>query len=54
MLGVVASARETILSMNLFDATLFDVAVREYQAWAKRPDAAVWFAMSWAEGVRGN
>lgn len=54
MLGVVASARETILSMNLFDAALFDVAVREYQAWAKRPDAAVWFAMSWAEGVKTN
>ncbi|HKO54335.1 MAG TPA: methyltransferase domain-containing protein [Thermoanaerobaculia bacterium] len=54
MLGVVTGAREAILSMKLFDASLFDVVVREYKSWAKRPDAAIWFAMSWAEGVRAN
>ena len=51
MIGVVETARETIIRENLADAATFDTAVKNYQEWAKRPDAAVWFAMSWAEGV---
>lgn len=52
MLGVVKTARAAIVEMNLFDDRLFDEVVRHYEEWAKRPDAAVWFAMSWAEGIR--
>jgi SAM-dependent methyltransferase len=52
MLGVVKTARAAIIEMNLFDERLFDEVVRQYEEWAKRPDAAVWFAMSWAEGVK--
>lgn len=49
MAGVVRSARETIVSMNLFDGHAFDVVMREVDEWAKRPDAAMWFGMPWAE-----
>lgn len=54
MLGVVRTAREAILTMNLFDEALFDRVVEQYEEWSRRPDAAVWFAMSWAEGVKGE
>jgi SAM-dependent methyltransferase len=52
MLGVVITARQAILDMQLFDERSFDFAVETYRSWAKRPDAALWFAMSWAEGRR--
>jgi hypothetical protein len=52
MIGVVKTARETILSMSLYDPDLLDVTLRAYETWARRPDAAIWFGMSWAEGVK--
>jgi SAM-dependent methyltransferase len=52
MAGVVRSARDTILSMALFEEHAFDVVMREVDAWSKRADAAIWFSMPWAEGVR--
>lgn len=52
MIGVVRSAREAIIKMSLFDEALLDDAIANTMAWAKRPDAAVWFTMAWAEGVR--
>lgn len=52
MIGVVKTAREAIVSMNLYDRDLLDATMREYEAWARRPDAAMWFGMSWAEGAR--
>jgi SAM-dependent methyltransferase len=52
MAGVVRSARETILGMSLFERDAFDTVMRGYERWAKRPDAALWFAVAWAEGTR--
>lgn len=52
MAGVVRSAREAIIGMSLFDANMFDEAMRQYELWARRPDAALWFAVCWAEGAR--
>ncbi|HEX9502243.1 MAG TPA: hypothetical protein VGA10_11365, partial [Thermoanaerobaculia bacterium] len=52
MAGVVRSARETIIGMSLFDAEAFDRVMEEYEKWSRRPDAAIWFAVSWAEGAR--
>ncbi|PYQ51645.1 MAG: hypothetical protein DMF59_07120 [Acidobacteria bacterium] len=52
MAGVVRSARETIIGMSLFDAEAFDRVMEEYEKWARRPDAALWFSVSWAEGAR--
>lgn len=50
MLGVVMTARDRIAGGDLLDAKAFDAAVASYRQWAKRPDAALWFAMCWAEG----
>lgn len=52
MAGVVSGARDTILSMHLFEADAYDRVMDEYRRWAKRPDAALWFSVAWAEGVR--
>jgi len=52
MRGVVLSARETILSMGLFEEKAFDIVMSEAEVWAARPDAAIWFSMAWAEGRR--
>lgn len=52
MIGVVRSAREAILRFELMEAAAFDAALGHYAAWARRPDAAIWFGMAWAEGVR--
>lgn len=50
MAGVVRTARETILNMSLFDGDAYDAAMNQYERWSRRPDAAIWFAVSWAEG----
>lgn len=52
MAGVVQTAREAILAMNLFDANDFDTVMRHYEEWRARPDAALWFSMAYAEGVK--
>ena len=52
MAGVVRTARETMISMRLVEAEVFDRVMEEYARWAKRPDAALWFAVAWAEGTR--
>ncbi|HYS53743.1 MAG TPA: methyltransferase domain-containing protein [Thermoanaerobaculia bacterium] len=52
MAGVVRSAREAIISMSLFDAMAFDRVMEQYEEWSRRPDAAIWFSVSWAEGAR--
>ena len=52
MAAILRGARETIIGMSLFDANAFDTVMREYEKWARRADAAMWFAVSWAEGAR--
>jgi SAM-dependent methyltransferase len=52
MLGVVLTARTLIVENQLFAERAFDEAVADFRAWSTRPDAAVWYAMHWAEGVR--
>ncbi len=52
MAGVVRSARETIIGMSLFDRQAFDNVMEQYEIWSRRGDAAIWFAVAWAEGAR--
>lgn len=52
MAGVVRSAQKAMIEMRLVEADAFNVVMRHYDEWARRPDAALWFAMSWAEGVK--
>jgi SAM-dependent methyltransferase len=52
MLGVVMTARNAMIDGNLIEKSAFEAAVRSYETWSHRPDAAIWFSMCWAEGVR--
>ena len=52
LIGVVSSVREQIFEHGLFDAADFDETCDAVRAWGRRPDAAIWFATPWAEGVR--
>jgi len=44
--------RDHIVDAGLLDAAYFDATCEAIDAWSRRPDAAFWFAMPWAEGVR--
>jgi ubiquinone/menaquinone biosynthesis C-methylase UbiE len=48
--GILCGAREAILE-HLSSAD-FDAGLAAYDAWSARPDAALWFALCWAEGQR--
>ena len=52
MLGVIKTARPAILDGALLEESAFDTAVENYESWASRPDASLWFSMCWAEGLK--
>jgi SAM-dependent methyltransferase len=49
---ILIGARDAILSHSLLDRAIFEQALAALQEWGARPDAAFWYAISWAEGVR--
>jgi len=49
-----APAAEAEPERRPLDAVGFDAAMSALRNWGERPDAAIWFAMAWAEGVRGE
>ncbi|MGH9404566.1 MAG: class I SAM-dependent methyltransferase [Terriglobia bacterium] len=51
-LGLLEGARERIVEWQLLAPAAFDRAVSALREWKERPDAAMWFATAWAEGVR--
>jgi 2-polyprenyl-3-methyl-5-hydroxy-6-metoxy-1,4-benzoquinol methylase len=50
--GVLESGRSAVLASKLLSVAEFDAAIADLDRWGKRPDAALWFAMAWAEGVK--
>lgn len=50
--GVIGGAREVILRSGEIDAEHLDRALENLRRWGERPDAALWYGLSWAEGVR--
>ncbi|HEV2106538.1 MAG TPA: methyltransferase domain-containing protein [Candidatus Eisenbacteria bacterium] len=49
---IFAGAREAILATGGVGEAAFDDAQITLRAFAKRPDGALWYTISWAEGVR--
>lgn len=49
---ILAMARKTIVEEMFFDEAYFDQSLANYEEWTKRPDAAIWYGISWAEGVK--
>jgi SAM-dependent methyltransferase len=52
ILRVVQGAKETVVTQELLDPASFDLALESLEAWGKRPDAAFWFAVCWAEALK--
>ena len=51
---ILEGVREPILALGEFDAATFDSCLAGIRAWGDRPDAAYWYAVAWAEGVRAT
>ncbi len=49
---VLEGVRQPILDLGDVDAEFFDRGMEEIRRWGQRPDAAMWYAISWAEGRR--
>jgi ubiquinone/menaquinone biosynthesis C-methylase UbiE len=52
-IGVIETARTVITGPLGVSVQQFDRALRDLRQWARRSDAAVWYSLCWAEGVRG-
>lgn len=52
LVEILQGARETITAAGLLDKTYFEKGIAALQQWNRRPDAALWLALSWAEGSR--
>jgi hypothetical protein len=50
--AVIAQAKEQMVQQKLFDEKKFDRAMASLHEWRQKPDAALWYAVSWAEGTK--
>jgi SAM-dependent methyltransferase len=51
-IGVLRSAAERMIAAKLIGREGLEQAYEALGQWKSRPDAAIWYAMAWAEGVR--
>jgi len=52
LIGVITSARTTVVEAGLLNAAAFDAAIVRLQEWSRDTTATIWYAVSWAEGRR--
>jgi len=52
MMKILEGARHTVLAQSFLSAEYFDAALQAMEAWRRRPEAALWYAICWAEGIR--
>jgi len=52
IVGILQGVRAPILGLGDFDDNAFDGCIDNFREWGQRPDAAMWYAISWVEGVR--
>ena len=52
LIGVISSARTTVVGAELLDAARFDAAIAAIREWSRGATAACWYAASWAEAQR--
>jgi hypothetical protein len=52
LVKVLIGAREAIVGPSLLDPAAFDDAITALETWSRRPDAAIWYALCWAEATR--
>ncbi len=52
LVGLLQGVRGQILDLGEVEPVFFDGCLAAIRSWGKRPDAAVWYGSSWAEGRR--
>ena len=52
LVRILQGVRGPILDLGEVEAAFFDGCVAAIRSWGERPDAALWYAISWAEGRR--
>jgi len=52
LVRILEGVREPILALGQFDAPAFSTCLTTIRHWAQRPDAAFWYAVSYAEARR--
>jgi ubiquinone/menaquinone biosynthesis C-methylase UbiE len=50
--GVIESGKDAILAANLLSASDYESAMKSLKKWEVRLDAALWYAVCWAEGTK--
>ncbi len=48
---ILEGARSAIVAAGPLEPAAVDAAAAEVRSWGRRPDAALWYAMAWAEGL---
>ncbi|HEX7072273.1 MAG TPA: methyltransferase domain-containing protein [Rhodothermales bacterium] len=48
---IIDQARPVILQHDLLEEEALDAGLDSFRSWTQRPDATVWYATMWAEGV---
>lgn len=51
LIGLLQGARQTCIEAGFIDRSYFEEGIAALRAWKQRPDAAMWLAISWAEGI---
>lgn len=54
LIEVLRGARETVVQHKQSDPQSYDSAIQALREWQHRPDAALWYTINWAEGVRSG
>ena len=52
LVRILDGVRGPILALGEWDSAAFDACLAAIRSWGARPDAALWYATSWAEGYR--
>jgi hypothetical protein len=52
LIGVIESARPTLLSGHLIDERSMDEAFASLRSWSQFPDSAFWYEIYWASGQK--
>jgi SAM-dependent methyltransferase len=52
LIAILEQVRDRMVAEGLITGSTVDEGLAALEAWGKRPDAAIWYGMSWAEGVR--
>jgi ubiquinone/menaquinone biosynthesis C-methylase UbiE len=54
LIGVLAGAKDQIIKQKLFEPDKYARIITLIQNWRRKPDASLWYAVSWAEGLKAN